>query len=72
VRDATTELSIHAGTAYTTVEQVAAQIVGVSDGQPVALRQVADVALVAKPWNPTRALIWAVRPVRTALTVSPQ
>ncbi|MGA2394105.1 MAG: efflux RND transporter permease subunit, partial [Candidatus Lustribacter sp.] len=45
VRDATTELSIHAGTAYTTVEQVAAQIVGVSDGQPVALRQVADVAL---------------------------
>ena len=45
VRDATTELSIHAGTAYTTVEQVAEQIVGVSDGQPVALRQIATVAL---------------------------
>src|SRR5450755_4045636 len=45
VRDATTELSIHAGTAYTSVDQVGAQIVGVSDGQPVALRQVADIAL---------------------------
>ena len=45
VRNATTELSIHAGTAYTTIDQVAAQIVGVSDGQPIALRQVADVAL---------------------------
>ena len=45
VRDATTELSIHAGTAYTTVDQVAAQIVGVSDGQPVALRQIASVSL---------------------------
>lgn len=45
VRDASTELSIHAGTAYASVEQVGAQIVGVSDGQPVALRQVADVAL---------------------------
>jgi len=45
VRDQTTELSVHAGTAYTTVRQVAAQIVGVSDGQPVALWQVADVAL---------------------------
>lgn len=45
VRDATTELSIHAGTAYTTVDQVAAQIVGVSDGQPIALHQIASVAL---------------------------
>jgi multidrug efflux pump subunit AcrB len=45
VRDASTELSIHAGTAYTSVDQVGAQIVGVSDGQPVALRQVADIAL---------------------------
>jgi len=45
VRDATTELSIHAGTAYTTVDQVAAQIVGVSDGQPIALHQIANVAL---------------------------
>ena len=45
VRDATTELSIHAGTAYTTVDQVAAQIVGVSDGQPIALQQIASVAL---------------------------
>jgi len=44
LRDATHELTIHAGTAYTTVDQVAAQIVGVSDGQPVALRQVADVS----------------------------
>ena len=45
VRDATTELSIHAGTAYTTVDQVAAQIVGISDGQPIALHQIANVAL---------------------------
>jgi multidrug efflux pump subunit AcrB len=45
VRDAATELSIHAGTAYTSVDQVAAQIVGVSDGQPVALRQVAEIGL---------------------------
>ncbi len=49
VRDATTELQIHAGTAYTTVGQVAAQIVGTSAGQPVALRQVADVALGYQP-----------------------
>lgn len=45
VRDATTELSIHVGTPYTTVAQVGAQIVGVSDGQPIVLRQIADVAL---------------------------
>jgi multidrug efflux pump subunit AcrB/outer membrane protein TolC len=45
VRDASSELNVHAGTAYTTADQVAAQIVGVSDGQPVALRQVARVEL---------------------------
>jgi multidrug efflux pump subunit AcrB len=45
VRDQTSELSIHAGSAYASADQVANQIVGVSDGQPVALRQVADVSL---------------------------
>ncbi len=49
VRDRSDELSIHAGTAYTTVEQVGAQIVGVSDGQPVTLRQVAKVELGYAP-----------------------
>ena len=45
LRTTSTELSLRAGTAYTTADQVAAQIVGVSDGQPVALRQVAEVTL---------------------------
>jgi multidrug efflux pump subunit AcrB/outer membrane protein TolC len=45
VRDASSELNVHAGTVYTTADQVAAQIVGVSNGQPVALRQVAAVKL---------------------------
>ncbi|MFZ1125940.1 MAG: efflux RND transporter permease subunit, partial [Candidatus Baltobacteraceae bacterium] len=45
VRDATNELNVHAGTPFTTVDQVAGQIVGVSNGQPVALRQVARVEL---------------------------
>jgi multidrug efflux pump subunit AcrB len=49
VHDAKNELSIHAGTPYTTVEQVNAQIVGVSNGQPVALRQVAAVELGYAP-----------------------
>lgn len=49
VRDASSELSIHAGTAYTSVDQVGAQIVGVSDGQPVALRQVAKIELGYAP-----------------------
>lgn len=45
VRNPTSELTIHAGTPYTSVDQVSAQIVGVSDGQPVTLGQVADVSL---------------------------
>ncbi len=49
VRNRSDELSIHAGTAYTSVDQVGAQIVGVSDGQPVALRQVAKVELGYAP-----------------------
>ncbi|MGP6159548.1 MAG: efflux RND transporter permease subunit [Vulcanimicrobiaceae bacterium] len=49
LRDASNELNLHAGTVYTSADQVAAQIVGVSDGQPVALRQVAHVEL---GWEP--------------------
>jgi multidrug efflux pump subunit AcrB len=45
LRDAGTELSVHAGTAFSTVEQVRSQIVGVSGGQPVSLGQVAGVGL---------------------------
>ncbi len=45
VRDAASELTLHAGTAYTTVAQVRAQIVAVSDGQPVTLGQIAGVAM---------------------------
>lgn len=43
VRDATSELTVHAGSSFATADQVSAQIVGVSAGQPVSLGQVAVV-----------------------------
>ncbi|HEY5341738.1 MAG TPA: efflux RND transporter permease subunit, partial [Candidatus Aquilonibacter sp.] len=49
LRDAGTELTIHAGTAFSSVEQVRAQIVSVSDDQPVTLGQVAEVQMGAAP-----------------------
>ncbi len=45
LRDGKTELAIHAGTAFSNVDQVRSQIVSVSNGQPVTLGQVADVQL---------------------------
>ncbi|HVA38518.1 MAG TPA: efflux RND transporter permease subunit [Candidatus Dormibacteraeota bacterium] len=52
VRDAKSELFIHAGTAYSNVRQVSSQIVGVSNGQPVTLGQVAKVEM---GWIPEEA-----------------
>jgi multidrug efflux pump subunit AcrB len=49
VRDGNTDITIHAGTPYSSVQQVAAQIVGVSSGQPVALSQVAKVTMSYTP-----------------------
>jgi len=52
VRGSSDELTIHAGTPYASARQVAAQIVGVSNGQPVTLGQVAKVEL---GWSPEEA-----------------
>jgi multidrug efflux pump subunit AcrB len=49
LRDGRTDLTVHAGTAYDSVDQVRAQIVNVSGGQPVTLGQVADVAFGYAP-----------------------
>jgi multidrug efflux pump subunit AcrB len=45
VRDAASDITVHAGTAFATPEQVAAQIVGIRAGRPIALGQVAGVTL---------------------------
>lgn len=45
LRNATTELTIHAGTAFSNVDQVRSLIVSVANGQPVTLSQVATVEL---------------------------
>ena len=52
LRGSGSELAVHAGTAYTNVNQVRAQIVGVSDGQAVSLGQVARVEL---GWAPVQS-----------------
>ncbi|MHB8357016.1 MAG: efflux RND transporter permease subunit [Vulcanimicrobiaceae bacterium] len=52
LRESGSEFAVHAGTAYTNVNQVRAQIVGVSDGQAVSLGQVARVEL---GWAPVRS-----------------
>lgn len=44
-----TEISLHAGTPFTDVSQVRAQIVSVVNGRPVALGDVADVSMGAIP-----------------------
>jgi multidrug efflux pump subunit AcrB len=49
VRGASGELSIHAGTAFSNIDQVREQIVSVSNAQPVTLRQVADVQMGFAP-----------------------
>jgi multidrug efflux pump subunit AcrB len=49
LRSGTTDVTMHAGTPYSNVTQVAAQIVGVADGHPIALSQVADVRLSYTP-----------------------
>ncbi|HVA28646.1 MAG TPA: efflux RND transporter permease subunit [Candidatus Baltobacteraceae bacterium] len=49
LRDGSTEVTMHAGTAYTSIDQVRAQIVNVSGGQPVTLGQVADVTFGYAP-----------------------
>lgn len=49
LRGPSSELQVRTGTSYATVDQVAAQIVAVHDGQPVELREVAHVAMT---WTP--------------------
>ncbi len=49
LRDSGGDIAVHTGTPYTTLDQVASQIVGVSGGQAVTLGQVADVRL---GWTP--------------------
>ncbi len=49
LRSGAQTLSIHAGTPYSSVGQVAAQVVGVSDGQAVTLGEVASVRMGAAP-----------------------
>ena len=49
LRDGAIETPIHVGTPFQSADQVAAQIVGVSDGQPIALSEVASVEM---GWTP--------------------
>lgn len=49
VRGGASQLNIHAGTAFSSLDQVRSQIVNVADGQPVSLGQVADVSLGFAP-----------------------
>jgi multidrug efflux pump subunit AcrB len=56
LRNGATNLTIRAGTPYSNAEQVAAQIVGVSNGQPVSLVQVANVSMSYTPDDDDRTL----------------
>ncbi|MDE2483171.1 MAG: efflux RND transporter permease subunit [bacterium] len=49
LRDGASEITVHAGTPFSSLEQVRSQIVNVSNGQPVTLGQVADVTLGYAP-----------------------
>lgn len=49
IRDGSTEYALHAGTAFSSIDQVRAQIVAVSNGQPVTLGQVASVTMGTAP-----------------------
>lgn len=49
VRDSSREIPIHAGTPLSDPQEVAAQIVAVRDGHPVALREVASVSMGLVP-----------------------
>ena len=49
LRSTEQSLPLHAGTPYSSLSQVEEQIIGVSDGQPIALGQVASVSMGAAP-----------------------
>lgn len=49
VRSGASQLSIHAGTPFSSIDQVRSQIVSVVDGQPVALQDVANVSMGFAP-----------------------
>src|SRR5579875_3676263 len=56
LRNGATNLTIRAGTPYSNAEQAAAQIVCVSNGQPVSLVQVANVSMSYTPDDDDRTL----------------
>lgn len=49
LRGTASELNVHAGTAFSNVDQVRSQIVSVAGGQPVTLGQVADISMGFAP-----------------------
>ncbi len=49
LRDGSRDISMHAGTPFTSIDQVRAQIINVVNGQPVTLGQVADVQMGYSP-----------------------
>jgi multidrug efflux pump subunit AcrB len=56
LRDGPTDIAMHAGTPYSSVAQVGAQIVALSDGQPIALSQVANVKMSYTPEDDNQTL----------------
>lgn len=78
LRTASSETELHAGTPFQNAAQVAAQIVAVRNGQPVALSQVADVSFGYAPeesqtrfrTEPSVTIAIAKKPGTNAVTIA--
>lgn len=69
VREGASEYAVHAGTAFSNIEQVRGQIIAVSNGQPVTLGQVATVSMGFAP-DETRTQYGNAEQLQPALSIA--